>query len=94
MQTNEMLQNENSAAINLIASESIRSGVYVNISSIRTTPKEVILEFAFVDSERDDGDKHVMEGVLQSRIIMSHTSLLELQTMLNSHIESNFQKAE
>ncbi len=65
----------------------IREGVYANIALARTSPKESILDFAFIDSNEPDGQGGVVtRGKFQARIIMSNSSLVEMRDMLDKHI--------
>lgn len=81
--------------ISLTAEDNVRSGVYSNFSMARSTQKESIIDFVFIDSNGDDeSGKHVANGLVQSRIIMSHQSLVELRNMLDKHIEENFEKVD
>lgn len=69
--------------------DDIREGVYANIALARTSPKESIIDFAFIDSNEQEGGQIVTRGKFQARVIMSNTSMLELRDMLNKHIEQN-----
>lgn len=70
----------------------VREGVYSNIALARTSPKESILDFAFIDStEKKDDGTVTTKGLFQARIIMSNSSLIELRDMLNKHIAQNAQ---
>lgn len=67
--------------------EDVREGVYANIALARTSPKESILDFVFVDSNEPDGQGNVVtRGRFQARIVMSNASLIELRDMLDKHI--------
>lgn len=67
--------------------EEVREGVYANIALARTSPKESILDFVFVDSNEPDAQGNVVtRGKFQARIIMSNASLIELRDMLDKHI--------
>lgn len=70
----------------------IREGVYANIALARTSPKESILDFAFIDSnEHDAGGNMVTKGKFQARIVMANSSLVELRDMLDKHIAQHVQ---
>lgn len=70
----------------------VRDGVYANIALARTSPKESILDFAFIDSNEQDADGNIVtKGKLQARIIMSNSSLVELRDMLDKHIAQHVQ---
>lgn len=72
--------------------ENIRGGVYSNIALARTSPKESVLDFAYIDSNEADPDGAVTtRGVFQARIIMSNASLVELRDMLDKHITQHIQ---
>lgn len=70
----------------------IRDGVYANIALARTSPKESILDFAFIDSNEQDAEGNIVtKGKFQARIIMSNSSLVELRDMLDKHIAQHVQ---
>lgn len=69
--------------------QDIRSGVYANIALARTSPKESVLDFAFIDSNEQENGQMVTRGKFQARIVMSNASLLELRDMLTKHIAQN-----
>lgn len=70
----------------------IREGVYANIALARTSPKESILDFAFIDSSEPDANGAlVTRGKFQARVIMSNSSLVELRDMLDKHIAQHVQ---
>lgn len=70
----------------------VRDGVYANIALARTSPKESILDFAFIDSNEQDADGNILtKGKFQARIIMSNSSLVELRDMLDKHIAQHVQ---
>lgn len=70
----------------------VRSGVYANIALARTSPKESVLDFAFIDSNEQDPDGGIVtKGTFQARIIMSNSSLIELRDMLDKHIAQHVQ---
>lgn len=71
---------------------SVRHGVYANLTSARTSPKETILDFYFVDGIEVANDSNALTGVLQARVILSNDSLIELTEMLRAHVESHFEK--
>lgn len=71
--------------------QDVRSGVYANIALARTSAKESILDFAFIDSNEQEGERMITRGKFQSRIVMSNASLVELRDMLSKHIAQNSQ---
>ncbi len=88
------MADENNAAprLELTGLEDIREGVYSNIALARTSPKESILDFAFIDANEPGPDGAVVtRGKFQARIIMSNSSLVELRDMLDKHIAQHVQ---
>lgn len=72
-----------------------RGGVYANISFISSNENESILNFAFIDATSiDENGKRSMDGVLQARIIMSNSGIVDLRNMLDNHIKENFERGE
>lgn len=70
----------------------IRDGVYANIALARTSPKESILDFAFIDSNEQDADGNIVtKGKFQARVVMANSSLVELRDMLDKHIAQHVQ---
>lgn len=90
-----MMEETSNVGMIVSSSEETRKGAYANLASIRTSRKENVLDFIFVESETVDekGARH-LNGILQSRIILTNESLFELKRMLDSHIEKNFGKDE
>lgn len=91
MARNEDAPKVTNAKLELDGKQEVRSGVYANIALARTTPKETVLDFAFIDANEQEGDFIVTHGKFQARIIMSNASLIELRDMLNKHIAQNIQ---
>lgn len=77
------------AKLELDGMQDVRGGVYANIALARTSPKESVLDFAFIDSNEQENGQMVTRGKFQARIIMSNASLIELRDMLNKHIAQN-----
>lgn len=89
-----MEDKEKRVGISISASPEARKGSYANLASVRTSKKENVLDFFFVDSEveGEEGGRELV-GVLQARIIMTDDSLIELKRMLDAHVEKNFKEA-
>lgn len=81
--------------ISLSADASVRKGAYANLLGIRTSNKEAILDFGFLDSEHiDENGTLVKSGTVQARIIVSLDTLVEFRDAISSHIEANLVKVE
>ena len=63
-----------------------RSGVYANFTMARTTGRETVLDFVFLDSPNG--------GTVQSRVIMSNQAFVEFAHMIHEHFQNNFEKVE
>lgn len=85
-----MEDKEKEVELQFVASESIRGGVYVNAAYARSSRKETVIDFVFTDSEIESEDGIVVGGVLQSRIILTSKTLLELRDMIDQHISENY----
>lgn len=89
-----MEDKEKEVELQFVASESIRGGVYANAAYAHSSQKETVIDFVFTDSEIEDEGRVVVGGVLQSRIILTSSTLLELRDMLDKHISENYPQAQ
>lgn len=82
-------------SFSLTADAAVRKGAYANLLGIRTSNKEAVLDFGFLDDESiNDEGVLVRSGVLNARVIVTFDTLVEFRDALSAHIEANLVKVE
>lgn len=61
-----------------------RRGVYANAAFITSQGSEDIIDFVLTDGINNDG---CVTGVLASRIVLTHETLLQLKKTIDGHIQ-------
>lgn len=83
-------KSETKVNLKLEADAALRTGKYANGFMLQSNTKEVILDAYFIDNvvDAENSEKDAI-GTVTSRIVMSPLTLLEMQGMINTHIENN-----
>lgn len=85
---------EREETISLSADAAVRRGVYANLLGIRTSGKEAVLDFGFIDAESmDDDGVPVRLGTVQARVIVTLDTLIEFRDAMSLHIDENIGEA-
>lgn len=79
------MENQTKMEIKIIAPEKIQSPVFSNIAQINITDREVVVDFAFLQPNTN-------QGILVSRVVLSHSHAKDIAKILASTIESHEKK--
>ena len=80
-------QSSKKKELKVIIPQQLQGGVFSNVARISISPREVIIDFAFVEP-------NVNQAILVSRVILTREHAFELKNLLNKLLSQYEEKAK